>query len=1132
MAGNVVTFYSYKGGVGRSFALANVGAILSRWGFRVLCIDWDLDAPGLTYYFRDWLSRPPLGGVVDMISEWERGGIGDYDQHIIDVCLPDIRGDLHILPAGSSGADYIDSAQSLNWSWLYEERDLGGFLEARRRHWSAEYDFVLIDSRTGITDIGAVCTAQLPDVLVMLFTANRQSLDGTLDVAKRVEKARNGLPYDRARLSIVPVPARFDETEEYDRAVEWKDRFQTQLASLYSGWLWREMPVEKVLSYTTVPYVSAWSFGEGLAALSEREPTPRQISYSFEVIAALIAHNLDRTDLLDTSRESYIAAAEREGLLRHGNVSYDVFVSSSAADRAVARKLVTELRNRGGLRVNFDAEMASNDDSWTEAIEEALTQSRHMVALVGSHSDKADFTIPAQFFRQTLDDDVRRLLIPCYLPGARRDALPGFFGSIKGLTIDPTDVGSTAEAIIYAVAAAREPHGLAQTLPAFTETHRLPGSLPSVWNVPPRNPAFTGRDRMLVDLRQALVSGGRAVVYALQGMGGVGKTQLAIEYAYRFAGEYELVWWIASQQPELIGEQFAALATAVGVADADTDVPAAVTSVKGFLRAADRLLLVFDNVEAREDIDPWLPGGSGHVVVTSRSPVWTGVAQPVRVDVFARSESMALLRTHLPQVGEAEADELADALGDLPLAVAQAAELLAETGLRVPDYLQTLDEHAADLLGDRPPVGYPVPLGAAIRVAAERLNREDPAAGQLLTLCAFLAPEAVPLPLFRDVPDQVLPEPLATTARSAIALERTVGHITRYGLARPTADGPVLHRLTQAILRDTFTPEQRTTYRQQVDQLLIAARPDDGNDPAHWPRWTRLMPHILASDPGATTNIQLRYLACSAVWHLLARGDARTALPLAHNLHTEWTDRYGPDDDSTLFASTMLAYAHRQLGQHQLAHALDEDALDRRRRVFGDDHPDTLTSANNLAIDLDELGQHEQARALDEDTLNRRRRILGHDHPATLTSANNLAVDLRQLGQYEQARAVNEDTLTRRRRILGNDHPDTLTSANNLAVDLAELGQYEQARAVNEDTLNRRRRILGHDHPDTLTSAQNLAVDLRQLGQHEQARALDEDTLNRRRRILGHDHPDTLTSAQNLAVDLRQLGQHEQARAL
>ncbi|MFI5848389.1 FxSxx-COOH system tetratricopeptide repeat protein [Micromonospora chalcea] len=813
----------------------------------------------------------------------------------------------------------------------------------------------------------------------------------------------------------------------------------------------------------------------------------------------------------------------------------DVFVSHAGRDRAWAEWVGWELE-AAGYRVELDLWDWQVGENVVEKIRDGLERCERMVALFSEAYFESERHTTIEW---TAVLHVRDAPHPLILPLRVEEVTPPrILAPLLREDLFGVPEAEARKRLLAVVQGKRRLDGK----PEFPGTGirdqggrsgpRLPGSLPPVWNALPRNPAFTGRDRMLVQLRRTLAGGGRAVVQALQGMGGVGKTQLAIEYAHRFAGEYEVVWWIASEQPELIGEQMAALAVAAGVADADTDVASAVTNVKGFLRSTERALLVFDNAEAREDIHPWLPGGSGHVLVTSRSPVWAGVAQPVGVDVFARPESVALLRTHLPQLSQADADQLADALGDLPLAVAQAADLLAETGMPAPDYLRALHEHAAELLGDRPPAGYPIPLGAAVRVGAERLAREDPAAAQLLTLCAFLAPEPVPLHLFRNAPDHTLPEPLAATARSGIALDRAVGHITRYGLARPTSDGPVLHRLTQVILKDTLTPDQHTTHRQQAEQLLITARPDDGTNPAHWPRWTLLMPHILATDPATTTNTRLRELACHATWHLLARGDARTALPLAHHLHTEWTHRHGPDDDTTLFAASVLAYAHRQLGQHPQAHALNEDILTRNRRIHGDDHPNTLASAHNLANDLRDLGQHEQAHALDEDALNRNRRIHGDDHPHTLGSAHNLASDLRQLGQHEQAHALDEDTLNRRRRTLGDDHPDTLNSAHNLAIDLRQLGQHKQARALDEDTLNRRRRTLGDDHPDTLGSANSLAIDLRQLGQHEQARALDEDTLNRRRHVLGDNHPDTLNSANNLADDLHQLGQHEQAQRL
>ncbi|MEV5210217.1 FxSxx-COOH system tetratricopeptide repeat protein [Micromonospora sp. NPDC053740] len=813
------------------------------------------------------------------------------------------------------------------------------------------------------------------------------------------------------------------------------------------------------------------------------------------------------------------------------SASGTLFVSHAGRDRAWAEWVAWHLRTAGHT-VELDCVDWAAGDNFIERMHAALARRNPLVALLSTaYLDASRYTSDewtARLAQRRRDPSAR--LIPLRVDDVTLDGIwaPIVVPDLFGL--------STADAIATLLTAVDGPPPSTVAppyphvgTPASEAGPRLPGSLPPVWNLARRNPAFTGRDAMLVTLREKLQAGQHAVVQALQGMGGVGKTQLAIEYAHRFAGEYELVWWIASEQPELIGEQFAALAAECGIAPPGTDTPTAVHKLRGHLRQSLRWLIIFDNVEDRNAITDWLPDGSGHVVVTSRSPVWAGVAQPVGVDVFARSESVALLRTHLPHVGEAEADQLAEALGDLPLAVAQAADLLAETGMPVPDYLRALDEHAADLLGDRPPIGYPVPLGAAVRVATERLAREDPAAGQLLTLCAFLAPEPVPLHLFRHAPDQALSEPLAATARSGIALDRTVGHITRYGLARPSNEGPILHRLTQAILKDTLTPGQRTTYRDRVDQLLIAAEPDDGTDPARWPRWARLMPHILAANPATTTNIRLRHLTYRAVWHLFARGDARTALPLAHHLHTEWTHLHGPDDSIALSAASLLAHVHRELGNYQQAHALNEDALTRRRRTLGDDHQNTLVSATNLASDLTRLGQHEQARALDEDTLIRYRRTLGDDHRHTLDSATCLAVDLGQLGEHEQARALNEDTLTRYRRVLGDDHPHTLISATCLAVDLSQLGEHEQARALDEDTLTRRRRVLGDDHPDTLRSAHNLAIDLRQLGEHEQARALDQDTLTRRRRILGYDHPDTLRSIHSLALDLRQLDEHEQA---
>ena len=211
------------------------------------------------------------------------------------------------------------------------------------------------------------------------------------------------------------------------------------------------------------------------------------------------------------------------------------------------------------------------------------------------------------------------------------------------------------------------------------ESTRLPGSdhrMSPTENLPARNKGFTGRDTLLATLREQLQDGERATVQVLHGIGGVGKTQLALEYAYRFATDYDITWWITAEQQELIGPQVAALAVELGCALPEAETASAVRAILAVLRGRDRWLLIFDNVSDPAEMRGWLPGSStGHVIITARSGGWDEISASIEVEVFDRDESAAVLQARVPHLAADDASILGAALGDLPLAVAQAARV-------------------------------------------------------------------------------------------------------------------------------------------------------------------------------------------------------------------------------------------------------------------------------------------------------------------------------------------------------------------------------------------------------------------------------------------------------------------------
>jgi hypothetical protein len=377
------------------------------------------------------------------------------------------------------------------------------------------------------------------------------------------------------------------------------------------------------------------------------------------------------------------------------------------------------------------------------------------------------------------------------------------------------------------------------------DSPQRPTSAPRIWDgVPPRNKNFTGRTDIFEQLRRRMPSKVTAVVpppeeeperpgdepppQALQGLGGVGKTAVAIEYAWRYRADYDLVGWIRADQMPLVRSSLARLAAALGLEPSATGIDLTTSSVLDALRRGEpysRWLLVFDNADQPEELLPFIPSGPGDVLITSRNNRWQAVVDTVQLDVFARAESVQFLRKRVPKMlTAADADRLAEQLGDLPLALVQAGAVLFEGSMPVDEYLRLLDERVTEILQKGASPEYPTSMTAAWQISVSRLRQQSPQALDLLRCCAFLGPEPIPRDVFNFGPQESQTAVGELTA-DPIDLSTAIGILGRFALVK--IDGPYIcvHRLIQALLRDELSLDEQYKYRHDAHTMLAVGAP-------------------------------------------------------------------------------------------------------------------------------------------------------------------------------------------------------------------------------------------------------------------------------------------------------------------
>jgi tetratricopeptide (TPR) repeat protein len=1193
--GRVVTFYSYKGGTGRTMALANVAFILAMNGHRVLVADWDLESPGLHRFFSPFLDQAvqDATGIIDMVREYEFVAKNTSDEEWQDVRVADYArikpyviplrhwafpggGSLEFLSPGKQNRDYLATLSALNWDNFYEALNGGEFLDALRDEMKAYYDYTLIDSRTGLSDVADVCTVHLPDVLVDCFTLSTQGVEGSATVARLI-----GERYGFRGIRVLPVPMRVD-LSELDRVNASRAFAQRRFENLPAAMA--AMERHDYWAKVEVPYQPYYAYEETLAVFGDMPGSPGSMLSAYERITSYITDGAVTSlpPIDEELRQATRAKFERKPPLENRQITIEflpedqIWVEWISLVLAAGGFEVLERR----LRAHGQEDDANGPRTLTVVSEAYIAWRRDRRDGTTSTSDSGSFEIPGQ-------PAGIRPGFAVYVASAPR-SLPEFSTASSVQLATARTQAEAADRLERLFRIATDPEDRA-ALP------RYPGTEPRVIRgLAARNERFTGRENNLLELRDQLRRSSTAVVrpLTLLGTAGVGKTAIALEYVHRFMNDYDLVCWIPCSQSQEVDLRMAEILPALrdrfGVS-APTEATVAerarlVLDVLADGQTVPRWLLIYDNAEDIDAIRDYLPTGGGQVLITSQSQAWEDRnVRPLRVRLFERQESAAHLLQAVPSLTADEADALADALGDLPVAITAVAAYLRDSGYPVSRYLSDLKRQQPSAPSGGVSV-YPDEVAAVWDAPLKLLKERSEAAARLLELCSVMAPDIAADLVHSRAMAEVL-KPFDPALAAPVMMGRIVREASKLNLL--TSDSATkqitVHRVVQTVVRSRMSAAEIAAARAQVQQILLAARPRrDVDDPETWSRFRLLWPHLEPAEVVSSASERVRELVIDRIRYIYVFSDYARGVAEADAVAATWREMLDaglePEADQAL--RTQLLRLQFNLGNILLAQSeftesrkLHAHVLEEQTRLLGDDHAYTLLTAGSLAADLRALGLYQDALKLDQRTYPAWVGEYGEDTLPSLRAANNLAVSFRLTGDVNAALQLDRDTHQRLLSTLGDRHRVTLASHQNLARDLLECGEYraavdtarhayrlsaehmevdsasaldgqillgialrssghpEEAEPQLEQAVDRLRTRFGDTASATLAGRLSLAVNLWSMDQFAEAEAEMYPVLEQYRDSLGPNHPHTLVCQVNLAALMRQKLDPEQAAA-
>lgn len=687
-------------------------------------------------------------------------------------------------------------------------------------------------------------------------------------------------------------------------------------------------------------------------------------------------------------------------------------------------------------------------------------------------------------------------------------------------------------------------------------------ALPPPWSVPfSRNPFFTGREEIMKALHAQISTKQMTALtqsYALHGLGGVGKTQIALEYAYRHALEYSAVFWIGAETDEQIVTSLLRIAEALQLPmREDQDQQRVVAAVQHWLISHDQWLLIWDNVENLETLDRFLPSTrSGAILITTRCQTLGTFAYGLDLSPMEQKESVTFLlrRAKVLKPGPegvaeqvqqfamrapaeyAAAVELVTAMEGLPLALDQVGAYLEETGCSFSDYLQRYEQQRASLLNrrGRPRGGHPSSVTATIRLANQRVVQDYPQAANLLRLCALLSAEGIPEELF--VAHISSSEATGDCGvKDLYQLDEAIAALRSFSLVQRHSETRTLsiHRLVQAVLWEEMSEQERHLWQWRAIRSLNAAFPEI--IPENWPQCERFLPHLLtcaAAIPHDELDQDLAEILRKTADYLRGRARFEQAGPLYRRaLHIE-EQLHGPDQlrmAAPLYGLALLLF---EQGKYMQAEPLARRALSIWERALQPGDTELARPLIGLAIVLFSQGKYAQTERLCQRALSLNEQALGSEHPQILPALINLADVSNEQGRYTEAEPLYRRAMRIQKQALGAEHPQLAYPLCGLGRLYTRQGREKQAKVLYQRAFQMRKRTLGAEHPYLAEPLTGLAIIAFRQGKDEQAEALSQQALRVGERTWGPKHPELVPTLLNLADLYAKQGKDEQAEAL